>query len=286
MARTFPPNVESIIKLAIEEDLGRGDVTSRLTVPRGARSRGRAIARSPLVVSGGDVFEAVMHGVDPGIRVDRVRADGERAAAGDVLLAVEGDTGSLLAAERVALNFLQRLCGVATLTRAFVDALPAGSRTRIADTRKTTPGLRFLEREAVRHGGGANHRADLAGGILIKENHAAAAGSVGEAVRLCRAGTPHPLRVEVEVRSRAELEEALAAGADAVLLDNMGPDELARCAGLARGRAVVEASGGVTLASLAAIAAAGVDVISVGGLTHSAPAADVSFLLDSVPPVP
>ncbi|MDD5308454.1 MAG: carboxylating nicotinate-nucleotide diphosphorylase [Deltaproteobacteria bacterium] len=286
MARVFPPNVETIIALAVEEDLGRGDVTTRLTVPQGARSRGRAIARSRLVMSGGDVFEAVMRKVDPGIRVEHAKADGERAAAGDVLLAAEGPTDSLLMAERVALNFVQRLCGVATLTRAFVDALPQGSPTRIADTRKTTPGMRFLEREAVRHGGGCNHRVDLSGGILIKENHAAAAGSVGEAVRLCRAGAPHPLRVEVEVRSFAELEEALAAGADAVLLDNMAPREIARCAQRARGKALVEASGGVTLSNVGAIAAAGVDVISVGGLTHSAPAADVSFLLDAVPPLP
>lgn len=186
-------------------------------------------------------------------------------------------------AERVALNFLQRLCAVATLTKQYVDQLPRNSKTRITDTRKTTPGLRLLERDAVLHGGGCNHRVDLAGGVLIKENHIAAAGSVTRAVEQCLRGAPHPLKVEVEVRSEAELEEALTAGAQVVLLDNMTPDEIQRCVNIANHRAFLEASGGVTLDRVAQIAATGVDAISVGALTHSAPACDISFLLDSSP---
>jgi nicotinate-nucleotide pyrophosphorylase (carboxylating) len=268
------------VDLAIEEDLGRGDVTTRLTVPKKQENQGRAVARQNLVMSGGDVFAAAMHRVDPNIEIKVAADDGDRVFQGGLLITAKGKVSSLLMAERVALNFLAHLCGVATLTRQFVDKLPAGSGTAISDTRKTTPGMRLLERRAVLHGGGRNHRADLAGGVLIKENHIAAAGSVGQAVRLCLKGAPHTLRVEVEVRNTIELKEALDAGANAVLLDNMSLDEIERSIEIARGRAIVEVSGGIDLNNISQIAGLGVDVISVGALTHSAPVADISFLLD------
>jgi nicotinate-nucleotide pyrophosphorylase (carboxylating) len=279
MNEPLPPSVRTLIDLALEEDAGRGDLTTRLCVPEGARGTGIVVAKAGCVLSGLDVFAAVLGRVDGGTECRALARDGERVEAGRTVAEAGGLLSSLLVAERVALNFLQRLCGIATLTRRFVDALPAGSPARIVDTRKTTPGLRWLERRAVRHGGGANHRADLAGGILIKENHVAAAGSIAAAVAACRAGAPHPLRVEVEVRDLEELREALGAGAEAVLLDNMTPDRVRACAALAGGRALLEVSGGVGLDTVGPLAAAGVDVISVGALTHSAPAADLSFLV-------
>ncbi|MCP4674720.1 MAG: carboxylating nicotinate-nucleotide diphosphorylase [Deltaproteobacteria bacterium] len=274
------PWIDRIVDLAIEEDLGRGDVTTRLTVPVGLETIGRAVAREDLVMSGGDVFLAVMHRVDPRIDVEIMVEDGNRAAAGKPLIRAKGRVASLLMAERVALNFLQRLCGVAALTQKFIDALPEGSKVRVTDTRKTTPGMRFLERRAVLHGGGHNHRVDLAGGVLIKENHVAAAGSMEAAVRRCLDGAPHPLRVEAEVRSDTELNAALKAGVDAVLLDNMRPKDIERCVGIVQGRAFVEASGGIDLETIAAVAVTGVDAVSIGALTHSAEAADISFLLE------
>lgn len=282
MFEMLPPAVDALIDAAIEEDLGRGDITTRLTIAPAARGSGRLLAKAPLVVSGLDVFARVCQRVHPETRVDFRIAAGRAAAEGDVLATVDGPIASLLMAERVALNFLQRLCGVATLTRSFVKRLPRGCATRITDTRKTTPGMRYLERRAVIHGGGHNHRLDLSGGVLIKENHAAAAGGIAAAVTACRAGAPHPLRVEVEVRDADELQEAMDAGADVVLLDNMTAEQVARCVQIAAGRVFVEASGGVTLDTVADIAATGVDAVSVGALTHSAPAADISFLLESV----
>jgi nicotinate-nucleotide pyrophosphorylase (carboxylating) len=276
----LPPQVDRIIGMALDEDLMNGDVTCRLTVPKGHVSKGDAIAKQPLVVSGEDVFTRVMHRVDPAIEVVSRVAAGDRVAPGEIILSVEGPTASVLMAERVALNFLQRLSGVATLTRAYVDALQSGSRCRITDTRKTSPGMRFLERRAVVHGGGRNHRADLGGGILVKENHIAAAGSIEAAVKQCLAGAPHSLRVEIEVETLDQLRQALDAGAEGVLLDNMSNDLLQKAVTIAAGRAILEASGGVSLAAVADIAKIGVDVISVGALTHSYPAADISFLVE------
>jgi nicotinate-nucleotide pyrophosphorylase (carboxylating) len=280
MRTPVPPSIERIVDLALDEDLGRGDVTTGLTVPPGAAGAGRVIAREEMVVSGLDVFELVMTRVDPSIRMTPRAEDGLTVAPGRTLLEAAGPIASMLMGERVALNFLQRLCGVATLARRYVSAAGEGRAVRVTDTRKTTPGMRFLERRAVVHGGAYNHRVDLAGGVLIKENHIVAAGSVGEAVRRCVAGAPHPLRIEVEARTEAEVEEAVAAGADAVLLDNMDVDAIRRCVAIVGKRALVEASGGVNLGTVARIAAAGVDVISVGALTHSAPSADISFLLE------
>jgi nicotinate-nucleotide pyrophosphorylase (carboxylating) len=280
MTTSLPPSVIAIIELALDEDLGRGDVTSRLAVPEGASGRGRVVSKQELVVSGLDVFAEVMTRVDPIVVVEPLAADGDRVADGAAILEARGPLASLLMGERTGLNFLQRLCGVATLTRRFVDSLPAGSKTRVLDTRKTSPGLRYLEKRAVLHGGGANHRPDLGGGVLIKENHVAAAGSLSEAVARCRRGAPHSLRVQVEVRDRGELEQAIAAGADAVLLDNMGPRRVRECVELAAGQVMLEASGGIGLHNVADLAATGVDAVSVGALTHSAPAADLSFLID------
>jgi nicotinate-nucleotide pyrophosphorylase (carboxylating) len=282
MERALGPQALRLIDMAIEEDAGRGDVTTRCAVLPGATGAGRVVAKADVVLFGAAVFEAVMRRVDAGIAVARRAADGDRLRTGDVALTVEGPLASVLTAERTALNFLQHLSGVATLTRRFVEALPPGATAVIADTRKTTPGMRALERAAVLAGGGRNHRPDLAGGVLIKENHVAAAGGLEAAISRCRAGAPHTLRVEIEVRNEDELSRALAAGADIVMLDNMGAEEIRRCVALAKGRAVIEVSGGVSLDNVAALAASGIDVISVGALTHSAPAADLSFLLEGV----
>ncbi len=266
----LPPIVERMVALAISEDLGNGDVTTRLTAPEPVTCEARVIARESLVVSGGDVFELAVHSVDPGLAVTRLCQDGTALDPDETLLRVTGDARSVLMAERVALNFLQRLSGVATLTRRFVERLPEAASTVITDTRKTTPGMRFLERRAVIHGGGRNHRPDLGGGILIKENH-------------IRAAAPHPLKVEVEVTNDAELREALDAGAEVVLLDNMTLEEVRRSVDLIDGRVLVEVSGGVSLETVEALARTGVDIISVGALTHSYPSADLSLLLDETP---
>lgn len=276
-----PPLVGQLIDIALEEDLGRGDVTTRLCVPEEARALGKVIAKADLVVSGLDVFAEVMARVDGETVVEEMLAEGTAVKKGAQLAVVKGRAASLLMAERVALNFLQRLCGTATVTRGFVDAVPEGCAVRLVDTRKTTPGMRHLERVAVLAGGGRNHRVDLGGGILIKENHIEAAGGVTQAVSRCKAEGPHPLKVEVEVTNETELKAALAAGADVVMLDNMTPDQMTECVKITAGRALLEASGGVSLDAVAVIARTGVDIISVGAFTHSAPSADISFLIQN-----
>ena len=272
--------IDEVIERALAEDLANGDVTSEAVIDPAARGVARALAKEPLVVCGGDVFARVFYRLDPGVRVERLIAEGARANPGDVLWIAEGSTRALLAAERTALNFAQRLSGIATLTARFVAAVPAGSGLRIVDTRKTTPGLRALERFAVRTGGGKNHRNDLGGAVLIKDNHIAAAGGVAEAVTLAKTRAAHVTRVEVEVESLADLDLALGAGAEVVLLDNFRPGDLAEAVRRAKGRALVEVSGGVTLDRIGEIARAGVDVVSIGALTHSAPAADISLELE------
>jgi nicotinate-nucleotide pyrophosphorylase (carboxylating) len=272
------PSVDALIALALEEDLGRGDVTSDAIFDAAARARGRVIAKQRLVVSGVEAARRVFARVDACTRFDAVADEGQVLERGEVLAHVEGATRALLGAERTALNFLQRLCGIATHTRRFVDAV-AGTSAVVCDTRKTAPGWRALDKAAVRAGGGANHRADLASGVLIKDNHVAAAGGVRAAVERARARAPHTLRIEVEVTALGQIDEALEAGAEVVLLDNMDPAGVrAAVAQIAR-RAVVEVSGGVTLETVRAFAEAGPDRISVGGLTHSAPAADLSLEL-------
>ncbi|HEY1536804.1 MAG TPA: carboxylating nicotinate-nucleotide diphosphorylase, partial [Polyangiaceae bacterium] len=234
--------IDSLVDLALNEDLAGGDITTEATVGASDRAIARAVAHSPLTVCGGDVFARVFYRVDPGVRVERRIADGERAKPDDVLWIVEGLARSLLMAERTALNFAQRMSGTATLTRRFVDALPAAALTRIVDTRKTTPGLRFLERYAVRCGGGHNHRDNLGSAVLIKDNHIVAAGGVREAIERAYKNAPHSSRIEIEVESLEMLDEALDAGADVVMLDNFAEHEIALAVEHAHGRALVEVS--------------------------------------------
>ncbi|MEJ2678047.1 MAG: carboxylating nicotinate-nucleotide diphosphorylase [Gemmatimonadota bacterium] len=265
---------------ALVEDLGRGDVTTDLLVGAGARARARLVARAPGVVAGIALAREVFRLTDEGLAADVEVRDGQHVDAGDTLLVVQGSARAILSAERVALNYLGRLSGIATLTARFVDAV-AGTGARIVDTRKTTPGLRVLEKYAVRCGGGGNHRFALDDGFLLKDNHRAALLAAGvdvvEAVRAARARLSHTVPVEVEVDTLAQLEDVMAAGPDAVLLDNMSPETLRRAVALVAGRARTEASGGVTLDSVRGVAEAGVDLISVGALTPSAPALDVAL---------
>jgi nicotinate-nucleotide pyrophosphorylase (carboxylating) len=264
-----------LIDAALAEDVGAGDVTTDLLVPARATGRATLTQKAPGVIAGLRAAEAVFHRVDPRLRWHTHVEEGVWRDAGGLVAEVAGTSRSILTAERVALNFLQRLSGVATLTARYVREV-AGTRARILDTRKTTPGLRVLEKQAVLAGGGHNHRSGLFDAILIKENHSAMAGGVGEATR--RALTSS-LPVEVECATLDEVREALAAGAPRILLDNMSNDELREAVALVSGRAELEASGGVTLETVRAIAETGVDFISVGALTHSAPALDVSLIL-------
>jgi nicotinate-nucleotide pyrophosphorylase (carboxylating) len=266
-----------IVLAALEEDLGRGDLTSEACVPAELPGRALLQARSECVFCGADVVREVFTQIDARVEVRVHAADGTRAGAGTPLVSLSGPARSILGGERVALNFAQRLSGIASLTRRFVDALPPGSHTRIVDTRKTTPGLRSLERHAVRCGGGYNHREDLGSAVLIKDNHVAAAGGVAEAIERARAYAPHSTRVECEVDTLLQLEQALRSRADVVLLDNFDEAQIREAVRMVAGRAVIEVSGNVSLARVPAIAAAGADVISVGALTHSAPAVDLGL---------
>jgi nicotinate-nucleotide pyrophosphorylase (carboxylating) len=270
------PAMEKLIELGIEEDLGRGDATSDAIFAAEATAAGAIVAREPLTLAGIEIAAAVFARVDRRLHFSPRCQDGQRLGRGSVAAVVEGHTRALLRAERTALNFLQRLSGVATLTRRYVDAV-AGTRARICDTRKTLPGWRALDKFAVRAGGGVNHRADLASGILIKDNHVAACGSVRAAVERARQSAPHPLRIEVEIDAVEQIDEALAAGAEVVLLDNMDAPTVRDAVARIAGRALVEVSGGVTLDNVHALAAAGPDFISVGALTHSARAVDLAL---------
>jgi nicotinate-nucleotide pyrophosphorylase (carboxylating) len=266
-----------LIDRALAEDLGAGDLTTAAVVPAGARARARIEQKAPGVPAGLRVAEKVFERVDPELRWHAHAQEGEWRAEG-LLAEVAGSAGAILAAERVALNFLGRLSGVATLTARFVQAVE-GTGAQILDTRKTTPGLRALEKEAVRAGGGVSHRSGLYDAILVKENHAVLAGGVGEAGRRAVAGAPAGVPVEVECATLDEVEAALGAGVRRVLLDNMAAETLRRAVELTGGRAELEASGGIALDNVRAVAESGVDYISVGALTHSAPALDVSLLL-------
>lgn len=275
-----------IVRRALAEDVGAGDVTTLSTVPPGAMASACMVAREPMVVCGLPVAAAVFKELSPSIEIEHLAEDGAQAARGQTLLRLRGPAGAILTAERVALNFVQRLSGVATLTARFVQAV-AGTRARILDTRKTTPGLRQLEKYAVARGGGANHRAGLYDRVLIKDNHLAALrleppNAIEAAVRRARDKYP-ALPVEVEADTLGQVEQALLAGADVILLDNMSNEDMRSAVWLVNGRAKTEASGGVTLASVRAIAETGVDFISVGGLTHSARACDVALDFESAP---
>jgi nicotinate-nucleotide pyrophosphorylase (carboxylating) len=271
--------MRDLIQRALDEDLGAGDLTSGAVVPEGSLATGVVIAKADGVVAGIDVAAAVFAAVDRNLAVEQRAADGDRVAPGRELLVLRGDARAILAGERVALNLLGRLSGVATLAARYVAAVD-GTGTRILDTRKTTPGMRALEKAAVVAGGGASHRSGLYDAILVKGNHVRVAGGVGEAARRALAGAPEGVVVEIEVESLEELDEALGAGIRRVLLDNMDPDALRAAVERTAGRAELEASGGITLETARAVAETGVDFISVGALTHSAPALDVSLLFD------
>ena len=269
-----------IVRFALAEDVGPGDVTTEATVPAGARARALITQKQPGVIFGLDAAELTFRALDAGVEVERLAEEGEWREGGPVL-AVTGRARALLSAERTALNFLQRLSGVATLTARYVRLIQ-GTRTRLLDTRKTTPGLRTLEKAAVLAGGGVNHRAGLYDYILIKENHAAMAGGVGAAVRAARTARPD-LGLEVEAHTLDEVREALDAGAPRILVDNMDLIQLRTAVGLAHGRAELEASGNITTETIREVAMTGVDFISVGALTHSAPALDLSLILEPLP---
>ncbi len=266
-----------IVQAALAEDLGRaGDVTSQACVAADTRLRAVFVARKAGVIAGLACARLAISALDPSADFKAVAEDGTRVGAGEKLAWVDANARALLGAERVGLNLMSRLSGVATLTRAYVEAAE-GTGATIADTRKTTPGLRALEKYAVRCGGGVNHRFGLDDAILIKDNHIAACGSVGEAVRRAKAAAGHLMKVEVEIDGLGQLEEALKYGPDVVMLDNFSLDDLAEAVRRAAGRAVLEASGGVTLETVRAIAETGVDVISVGALTHSASVLDIGL---------
>lgn len=273
--------IEPVILTALTEDLGRaGDVTGQACIPEGARMRAAFTARKPGVAAGLACVRLSLLALDPEAEIIFELQDGDAFGAGAVLARAEADARAFLAAERTALNLLGRLCGVATLTRAYVDAV-AGTQARIADTRKTTPGLRALEKHAVHCGGGSNHRFGLDDAILIKDNHVAVCGGVGEAIRRARAAVGHLMKVEVEVDGLDQLDEALRERPDVIMLDNftlpMLREAVARAGGSTHDRPVLEASGGVTLGTVRSIAETGVDVISVGALTHSAPSLDIGL---------
>ncbi|WP_144763309.1 carboxylating nicotinate-nucleotide diphosphorylase [Curtobacterium sp. 9128] len=278
-----PHALRRVIETALEEDAPWGDVTSETLIPAEATATATLGAREAGVLSGGGVFVAVMHAVDPGIVATVLVADGDRFEPGDVLATVTGSARAVLRAERVALNLVQRMSGIATATSRYVAAV-AGTRARIVDTRKTTPGLRALERYAVRCGGGHNHRTSLSDAVLAKDNHLAvllASGiEIGEAVRAARERLGHTVHLEVEVDRIDQIEPVVAAGVDTIMLDNFSVDALMTGVGIVAGRALVEASGGVSLETVAAIAATGVDVVSVGALTHSARALDLGLDVD------
>jgi len=271
-----------MVAAALSEDVGHGDVTSLALVPEGARCRATLVAKQDGILSGMPVFRAVFDALQADIGGWQGRSDGDVVAAGAVVASFTGQTRAVLAGERTALNFLQHLSGVATVTRAYVEAV-AGLDCQVCDTRKTTPLLRTLEKAAVRHGGGTNHRHNLTDGILIKENHIVAAGGIETAIARARSAAHHLMKVEIEVTNLEELRLALAAGADVVMLDNMDNATLAEAVAINKeqtgGRTLLEASGNVSLDRIRAMAETGVDLISVGALTHSAPSLDLSLLI-------
>ncbi len=268
--------LDRIIRLALEEDLGSGDLTTRAVVDPGLSGRASLIAREGLILAGLFVFKRVFTEVNPDIVFEEFFKDGEFVPEGRQICLVSGLLQHILTAERTALNFLQRMSGIATLTSKYVEKLGA-SRARVVDTRKTAPGLRLLDKYAVTKGGGYNHRFGLFDGVLIKDNHIAAVGSIEKAVKLAREKSSHTIKIEVEVEDLAGVEAALEAGADTILLDNMNPEQLREAVNLVNGRTLVEASGGITLETIEEIGKTGVDLISVGALTHSAKAADLSL---------
>lgn len=272
-----PAMYREIVRRALAEDLGWGDVTTEATVPPDLRARGIIVVKSPCVIAGLDVAAETFLQLDPGCTFERKRKDSDRCQPGDVVAELRGRAAAMLTAERTALNFLQRLSGIATLTRSFVEAANGG--ITILDTRKTTPTLRALEKYAVRAGAGTNHRAGLDDGVLIKDNHVRLAGGVGAAVARMKATDPE-MPIEVEAQSLEQIDEALEAGADIILFDNLPIEAIREGVRRVNGRAKIELSGGVTLERIPELAKSGATYVSVGALTHSAPAADLSFELE------
>jgi len=268
--------IDKIIDGALEEDLGPGDITTAALVDPFMKGKARVLAKEEIILAGIEVFSRVFSRLDPEITVECTYHDGDMVPHGEDICIVRGSMRGILSGERTALNFLQRLSGIATLTRRYVEKTDP-SKVRVLDTRKTTPGLRILEKYAVRKGGGFNHRFGLFDGILIKDNHIAAAGSISKALARIRAEVPHTLSIEVEVEDIQGVEEAIEAGADAVLLDNMSLEEMREAVSIAGGRVLLEASGGITLESIEEISKTGVDLISVGAITRSARSVDISL---------
>lgn len=268
--------LKQLIHAALEEDIGSGDVTTRAILTGDESGTAEAISKDDIIIAGIGVFTEVFLSIDATIRCETVMGDGTPVTAGTVCARVTGNLQHILTAERVALNFLQRMCGIATLTRRYVDALK-GTKTKLLDTRKTIPCLRDLDKYAVRVGGGHNHRMGLYGGAMIKDNHITAAGGITRAVSMVSRKIPPTLKIEVETKTLGEVEEAVSARADIIMLDNMHVADMKRAVSIIDGRALTEASGNVTLANVREIAETGVDFISVGAITHSAPAADISL---------
>jgi nicotinate-nucleotide pyrophosphorylase (carboxylating) len=275
------PGVDDLIKRALAEDIGLGDVTTSATVKPDARGQARiTVKEEEMVFCGGPLIAPILERCGAQARIEKLAAEGAILHRGAVAVEIEGLVAGLLIGERTALNFLQLMSGIATKTAQYVSAI-AGTRARIVDTRKTHPGLRAVEKYAVRVGGGYNHRFGLDSGVLIKDNHIAAAGSVGVAIKLARQAAPHTLKIEIECETLAQLEEAITAGADVVLLDNMTLEDVRRACQIAAGRVQLEVSGNVTLATVGEIARTRVDLISIGDLTHSVRAADLSMRIEA-----
>jgi nicotinate-nucleotide pyrophosphorylase (carboxylating) len=268
--------IRKIIKAALAEDIGAGDITTQAIVSRKKKGRAQVIAKDDFVLAGMDVFEETFRLLDENIKVKKIINDGGRAKKGNIIAEVSGSLFYMLQAERVALNLLQRMSGIATLAAKYMEAV-RGTKAKILDTRKTVPGLRILDKMAVRFGGGSNHRTGLYDGVLIKDNHIEVAGGIAAAVKAQRKRLPHTLKIEVETKNMQEVKEALNCGVDIIMLDNMTVPAMKKAVTLIAGRALVEASGNVTLQNVAVIAATGVDLISVGELTHSVRAADISL---------
>ena len=269
----------NLVQQALAEDLGTGDITSLLTIEADANGTGRFIAKAAGVICGWPVVREVFRQLNPAIFLDIDRPDGTPVKPGELLAVISGPVRNLLSGERVALNFLQHLSGIATATRELADLIRDYPQVRLVDTRKTIPGLRALQKYAVRVGGGYNHRYNLADAVLIKDNHITACGGIRAAVAKVRRGIPHTMKIEVEVENEEQVREALAAGADIIMLDNMSPELMAEMVRLIDKRALVEASGNISVATIRTVAACGVDLISVGSLTHSVKALDISLRL-------
>lgn len=270
------PQVDAIIDLALNEDIGTGDITTLSTIPADKTAHGRFIAKEDMVICGVPLAAQIFAKVDPTIVFTPAFEDGAKVRKGDIIATVTGNAQNVLTGERTALNFMQRLTGIATRTAAAVAEV-AGTSAKITDTRKTTPGLRVLEKYAVRVGGGTNHRFNLADGVLIKDNHIAVSGGIQKAVERARATIPHTLKIEVEVETKEQLAEAIEAGADIIMLDNMTNEQMRECVEIVHGRALVEASGNMGEKKLREVAETGVDIISIGALTHTVKAADISL---------